>query len=82
MATNKGRAAAKTVEAEVQVVAMKRAPKLLDKVSETLCNFFDMPLVESGKWTILIIKLCVAGNSTRCNVEGISEVVFYELILI
>ena len=42
MATNKGsRAAAKTVEAEVQVVAMKRAPKLLDKVSETLCNFFD-----------------------------------------
>ena len=42
MATNKGsRTAAKTVEAEVEVVAMKRAPKLLDKVIETLCNFFD-----------------------------------------
>ena len=42
MATNKGsRAAAKTVEAEVEVVAMKRAPKLLYRVSETLCNFFN-----------------------------------------
>ena len=47
MATNKGRAAAKKVEAEVQVVAMKRAPKLLDKVSETVCNFFD---AISRKW--------------------------------
>ena len=42
MATNKGaRAASKTVESDVEVVAMKRAPKLLDKVSKTLCNFFD-----------------------------------------
>ena len=38
------------------------------------------PLVESGTWTILIIKLCVAGNSMERNVEGISEVVLYELI--
>ena len=42
MATNKGvTAASKTVETDVEVVAMKRAPKLLDRVSETLCNFFD-----------------------------------------
>ena len=42
MATNKGaRAAPKTVEIDVEVVAMKRAPKLLDRVSETLCSFFD-----------------------------------------
>ena len=48
MATNKGsRTAAKTFEAEVEVVAMKRAPKLLDRVSETLCKFFD---TISRKW--------------------------------
>ena len=45
-----------------------------------LCAISSTPLVESGKWTILIIKLCVAGNSTKRNVEGISEVVLYELI--
>ena len=42
MATNKGvRAASKTVETDVEVVATKRTPKLLGRVSETLCNFFD-----------------------------------------
>ena len=42
MATNKGvRAASKTVKTDVEVVTMKRTPKLLDRVSETLCNFFD-----------------------------------------
>ena len=41
MATNKEvRAASKTVESDVEVVATKTAPKLLDSVSETLCNFF------------------------------------------
>ena len=42
MATNKGaRAASKTVEiGDLEVVATKKAPKLLDRVSETLCNFF------------------------------------------
>ena len=48
MATNKGsKAAAKTVQADVEVVAMKRAPKLLDRVSETLCNFSDAIIL---KW--------------------------------
>ena len=48
MAANKGsRAGAKTVEADVEVVATKKVPKLLDKVSETLCNFFD---AISRKW--------------------------------
>ena len=42
MATNKGaRAAQKTVETEVEYVATKRAPKLLERVSETLCSFFN-----------------------------------------
>ena len=36
MATNKGSRAG-----DVEVVATKKVPKLLDKVSETLCNFFN-----------------------------------------
>ena len=42
MAANKGsRAGVKTAEGDVEVVATKKVPKLLDKVSETLYNSFD-----------------------------------------
>ena len=48
MATNKGsKAAAKTVQVDVEFVATKRALKLFDRVSETLCNFFDAIIL---KW--------------------------------